>query len=105
VWLPVRLTSDTVEASIAVSKDASEGGMLMSSVDALEVGSKVSLLFTVPGDEPVDHRVEGVITRITPNTDDPHGAWPYRVAVKFDEQVAGLSSLLEEMENELSRPK
>ena len=102
---PVRLGGDTVEASIAVSKDASEGGMLMSAVEALEVGTKVSLTFTVPGDTPVDHRVEGTITRISPNTDDPHGAWPYRVAVKFDMTLPGLADSLAEMETELARPK
>ena len=79
--------------------------MLMSAVEALEVGTKVSLLFTVPGDNPVDHRVDGVITRIAPNTDDPHGAWPFRVAVKFDTTLPGLSEALAEMENELSKPK
>jgi len=105
VWLPIRLSGDTVEASIAVSKDASEGGMLMSAVEALGVGTRVTLIFTVPGDDPVDHRVDGVITRIGPNQDDPHGAWPFRVAVKFDSTLPGLSGALAEMETELTRSK
>jgi hypothetical protein len=105
VWLPIRLSGDTVEASVAVSRDASEGGMLMSAVDALAIGTKVTLTFTVPGEPPVDHQIEGTITRITENADDPHGAWPYRVAVQFDSALPGLSATLAEIEDELSRSK
>lgn len=79
--------------------------MLMSAVEKLEVGARVTVRFTVPGERGEDHTAEGTITRIAPNTDDPHGAWPYRVAVKFDAPLPGLSEALAEIETELSRSK
>ncbi len=34
VWLPVQVSSDTIEAAIGVTKDASRGGLLMAATVA-----------------------------------------------------------------------
>lgn len=108
VWLPVRISGETLEASFAVSRDASEGGLLMSAVEPLEVGARVELQFAVPtmDDRPVEeHHLAATIVRVEPNRDDPDGAFPHRVAVKFDAPVPGLEASLTVIADELARPK
>lgn len=112
VWLPIRVTTDTLEGVIAVSRDASVGGLLMSAPnlgdDALAVGAKIELTFALPpvdGAPPLDQKVTGSIVRLEPNPDDPEGPWPFRVAVRFDAPLAELEGPLSDIASELSKSK
>lgn len=107
MWLPVQLAEGTLEGSLAVSKDASEGGMFLSSTEALDVGAEVLLSFTVLDGEGGSrtHTTPAIIVRVAPNTDDPEGLWPWRVAVRFAAPLAGLESALADMQRELERVK
>lgn len=111
MWLPVQLGGDTLEGSLAVglgvSKDASEGGMFISSSEPLDVGAEVLLSFTVLDGEGGSrtHTTPATIVRVAPNADDPEGLWPWRVAVRFAAPLAGLESALAEMQRELDRAK
>jgi hypothetical protein len=93
---------------IAVSRDASVGGLMISSPEALAVGARVELTLALPPvdeAEPLERKVHGSIVRLEPNADDPHGPWPFRVAVRFDEPLAELESALAGMAEELAKPK
>lgn len=106
VWLPVQLAGDTLEGALAVSKDASEGGMYLSASEPLGIGAAVRVSFTLlEGGEPRTHETTGEITRMERNTDDPHGPWPYRIALRFHQPMPGLSAALEQMQRELERVK
>lgn len=106
VWLPVQLAADTLEASMAVSRDASEGGMFLSASEPLAVGMALQVTFTVlESGVPRTHEARATILRMEPNQDDPHGLWPYRVALRFDTPMPGLAAALAEMQEELERAK
>jgi len=91
VWLPIRLTSDEGEVP-AVSADASEMGALVLAPRALAVGSRVTLSFDIPGNPPTVRTTMGEVVRSESNVEDPHGLWPYRLAVTFDSPVPELDA-------------
>lgn len=105
VWLPVRVEADALEVALAVSRDASEGGLLLSATGAMQVGARVELAFTLPtsGTSGEERRASGTIVRVEPNPDDPEGAWPHRVAVRFDAPIEGLEAALAKMQEDLAR--
>ncbi|MGZ3423207.1 MAG: PilZ domain-containing protein [Polyangiales bacterium] len=114
VWLPIRVSSEGLEGVIAVSHDASVGGLMMSTPalgigdETLEVGARVELMFALPPvDEapPLETKVAGSVVRIEPNADDPEGPWPFRVAVRFDAPLAELEGPLSDIANELGKSK
>jgi len=99
LWFPVQVTSETVTEGMAVSHDTSQTGILINVALPLPVGTAVTLAFRVPPDHPVEHKVKGRVLRLTPNTDDPYGLWPLRMAVEFDEpQITIEASVREEAE-------
>lgn len=106
VWLPVQVSSDTIEAAIGVTKDASRGGLLMAATEPLTVGTEVSLTFTLPddaGNEGSERTVRARIVRMERNADDPHGPWPFRVAVQFLDVVDDLDLVLRQVGERLSQ--
>jgi hypothetical protein len=108
VWLPVQVSGDEIEGAIGVSKNASEGGVLISATGPLDIGARVTLTFTLigtDGKDPTEHAIPGTIVRVDPNVDDPDGAFPFRIAAKFDQPLVGLGNVLAAMEVELLRSK
>ncbi len=99
VWLPIRIRTEAGEA-VAVTYDASDKGVLLLAAVALEVGAELTLTFEVPGhagghpqapgDRPHERTARGRVVRAGPNHEDPHGHWPYRIAVALDEVVEAL---------------
>jgi hypothetical protein len=87
VWIPVKV--DTLREGLAITRDASSGGVLMLTASTLEPGSSVEISLKMP-DDPVPKRVTGRVVRVEDNTDDPHGLWPHMMAVEFDEEVQDL---------------
>lgn len=93
VWFPVQLSSGAIDG-MAVNQNMSAGGMLIALSARLEVDAEVVVRFHVPP-EGLEQVVEGRITRIEQNADDPDGIWPYRVAVAFDSVDEALVPYLE----------
>ncbi len=93
LYFPVQLDAEQLRVRLAVSKDISSKGCLLSTQHHLMPGSRVGVTFRVPG-ETTDRRVEGTIVRVEPNIDDPRGLWPLRVAVEFDQEVPDLEDAL-----------
>ncbi|MBK9000848.1 MAG: PilZ domain-containing protein [Myxococcales bacterium] len=87
VWIPVKV--DALREGIAVTHDASSRGVLMLTASTLDPGASVEVALKLP-DEPVPRRVTGRVVRIEQNEEDPHGLWPHRMAIEFDEVVPEL---------------
>lgn len=91
VWLPVKV--DSLKEGIAVTHNASQGGMLMVTASKLDPGSEVHITLRKPDSQEV-HELAGRVVRVEENSDDPHGLWPHRMAVEFDKPVPELEWLL-----------
>ena len=93
VWFPVQLDAEQLKARVAVSRDVSSRGCLLSTATAITPGSKVSVTFHVPG-ETLARKIDGHVVRVEKNVDDPGGLWPNRVAIEFEEPVPELEQQL-----------
>jgi len=91
VWLPVKV--DSLKEGIAVTHNASQGGVLMVAASTLDPGSEVRITLRTPDSQEV-RELGGRVVRVEENTDDPHGLWPHRLAVEFDQPVPELEWLL-----------
>ncbi len=87
VWIPVKV--DALREGIAVTHDASSRGVLMLTASTLDAGSPVEVALKLP-EEAVPRRVTGRVVRVETNDADPHGLWPHRMAIEFDEEVPEL---------------
>lgn len=93
LWFPVQLESEDAP-KLAVTHNIGAGGMLMALATEIAVGAPVTIKFQLPPDG-TEHTLRGHVLRIEPNTEDPEGAWPHRVAIAFDEVEPELLALLE----------
>lgn len=87
VWIPVKV--DALREGLAITHDASSRGVLMLTASTLNEGAAVEIALKFPN-EPVPRRVTGRVVRVEANEADPHGLWPHRMAVEFDEPVPDL---------------
>ncbi|MFI5305707.1 MAG: PilZ domain-containing protein [Polyangiales bacterium] len=94
IWFPVRVTGSDVDG-IAVNRNISATGMLVGLSTRLEVGAAVELRFSVPAATEPERILRGKVVRIEPNTEDPDGMFPYRMAVAFDDPDPALIPSLE----------
>lgn len=99
IWFPVHVSpaDATAKTIVAVSKDASSTGISISTASKFEVGEKVTVAFRVPPDTGAEQRVDGRIVRFAANAEDPHGLWPFRIAIAFDTPLPDLERLLAEV--------
>lgn len=99
VWFPVELDADALKKRLAVTRNVSSRGLLLSASTNLDEGSKVIVTFRVlPGDAQ-ERSVQGTIIRVEKNTDDPDGLWPLRIAVEFDQPIPEIEAKLKEAES------
>ena len=96
LWFPVNVTTEDAKQTLAVAKDASRSGIGISSPTGLETGSLVQLAFRVPPDGGVEYTVTGIVARHERNPDDPHGMWPFRIGIAFEQALPELEALLAE---------
>lgn len=87
VWIPVKV--DALREGIAVTHDASIRGVLMLTASTLDPGAQVEVALKLP-DQAVPKRVIGRVVRVEDNQEDPHGLWPHRMAIEFEEPVPEL---------------
>jgi hypothetical protein len=78
---------------MAMNHNIGAGGMLMVLGSDLAVGETVTVTFRLPPGQ-VEYQVHGTVLRIEPNTEDPEGSWPMRVAVQFEQVDAALEPLI-----------
>jgi hypothetical protein len=94
LWFPVTLVANGHELW-AICRDASAGGILVSSVLPLEVGTKVVAKFRVAPNAAEERAVRAEIVRNTANKGDLVLAFPYRLALRFAEPITALPDDLE----------
>lgn len=99
VWVPLEVDSEASDKALAVSKNISEGGALMVTGQAPEVGSQVTLRFGAGDDV---RELVGKVVRIEPNDADPRGLWPYRLAIELDESIPDVEQFARELEGRSS---
>ena len=95
LWVPIQMQQADIQV-LAVSKNISESGVLVIAGATLEVGSRVDLTLSVPGED--EHRLTGEIVRVEVNEADPVGLWRHGLAIKFDEAVPELEEAFERLE-------
>jgi len=91
VWIPVKV--DQLREGIAITHDASSRGALILTASKLDPGSPVEISLKLP-ESAVPKRVTGRVVRVEENGNDPHGLWPHRMAVEFDEPLSELEWVL-----------
>jgi hypothetical protein len=101
-WLPVEV--DGRQRSFAVSHDASDGGLLLVSDRALDVGAEIRVSFRLPPTGPVEVKQSATVIRVSRNDEDPDGLWPYKVAIRFAEPVPMLRNYLSKLASPARRP-
>ena len=80
---------------MAMNHNIGAGGMLMVLGTDLAVGEPVRITFRLPPGD-VEHQLQGTVLRIEPNTEDPEGSWPMRVAVQFENVDQALAPMIED---------
>jgi hypothetical protein len=128
IWLALRLEGPDHQPALAVSRDASKAGLLVLSARSYEVGTSVRAIVRIPpegdmegttGHRPKDdgrsipsaevpkassakklgeRTLHATVVRCEPNDDDPEGAWPSRIALRFDEPDDELEAWLRDLE-------
>ena len=94
LWFPVQVEAGG-EIKLAMNQNIGVGGMLVALAADLKVDDVVALTFRLPNGES-DRSVSGRVVRIEPNTEDPEGAWPFKVGIAFDEVAPDLIPFLED---------
>jgi len=93
LWFPVRLAAGE-QPKIAMNHNIGAGGMLVALATHVDVGETVVVTFRLPGGDS-DYNLRGKVLRLEPNSLDPEGGWPHRVAIGFDDIAPELLPYLE----------
>lgn len=93
IWFPVTIHVESSDVW-GICRDASPGGVLVSTVTAIEVGARVSATFRVRPDGP-ERSLGANVVREVANRDELHLAFPHRVALEFDQPADDLLAELE----------
>lgn len=93
IWFPVTLHVERGDVW-GICRDASPGGVLVSTVTAIEVGARVVARFRVSPDGP-EHSLTANVVRELANRDELHLAFPYRIALEFEQPADALLAELE----------
>jgi len=102
IWFPVQVDAADLNGAMAVNHNIGAGGMLIALTAELKVGQRVAVTFRVPPSGEQEQRFEGRIARVEKNPEDPEGAWPFRIAVVFDDVANELVPLLERAVSRIS---
>jgi hypothetical protein len=105
LWFPVTLVLPDGRAIGAICRDASVGGLLVSSPVLVAGGSPVTCSFrlsTAPSEK--EQVTTGRILRCDRNDDDLELVFPYRVAVEFSPPPLDIEETLKRAESKLRPP-
>ena len=95
LWFPVELFTDDQQKHSAICYDVSTTGLLIGSVIKLPVGEEVQVRFRVMPAHANPARVQACVTRVADNVFDRSGAWPYLIAMQFDDPFPEIEPLLQ----------
>jgi hypothetical protein len=90
-WLPVE--APALPGGMAMSHDVSEGGLLLVAKRPVPTDTDLDLVVRVPG-VPTPYPVRARVLRSSPNDADPHGLWPFQIAVAFTAPASELVAAL-----------
>lgn len=94
VFIPVRMDGSrdarVGRVTSGVTRDVSEQGLLVRTRRQFTVGASVTVAGQVDTDSTEVRELPGTVVRVTNNTADPSGLWPYEVAVRLDQPDPGL---------------
>ena len=82
---------------MAVTHDASSAGVMIVAASRLEIGASVDMTFQIPPSGEREVTVRGTVVRVNKNSADPHGMWPYRIAIEFDAPDPELEPVIEQL--------
>ena len=82
--------TDDGQEGTAISFDVSATGLLLAAAGKLDVGTHVTLKFTVTASDE-ERQVTGKVVRVEPHDEAP---WKHRMAIEFDEPHPELEGLL-----------
>lgn len=88
-WFSVRVASSEGHDT-TVAHDVSDSGLLMVSSRPLEPGDSVYLALHVDPANEAPWMIGGTVVRSIPNSADPEGLWPHKVAVAFNDNFPEL---------------
>lgn len=97
IWLAVELSEHGRETALAVSRDASKGGVLVLTGVPFEIGAAVRATLRMPPDGVEERTLAAVVVRSEPNREDPDGLWHHRVALRFEAPDEALEAWLEDL--------
>jgi hypothetical protein len=100
VWFPVTLRAGDAQVG-TICRDASSGGLLVSSPALLDAQLAVTCSFRLSPDATEDVAIAGRILRADPNVDDLGLVFPYRLAIAFDPPRPDIEELLRHAETRL----
>lgn len=93
IWFPVTIEVAPTQVW-GICRDASAGGVLVSSVSAIEIGARVVARFKVTPRGP-ERALAATVVRELANRDELHLAFPHRIALEFE---CPADDLLDELE-------
>ncbi len=96
LWLPARIEGGGAKPHLAVGHDMSQGGSLLVTDTALEVGTIIKVHVRIPPDATEERILEASVLRCGKNPADVDSLWPYQIAVAFVDAVPELDELLRE---------
>lgn len=94
IWFPVTLEVATGQVW-GICRDVSSKGIMISSGVILERSDRVRAIFKIAPDD-VERRASGIVVRTWRNEDELHLAFPFRLAIEFDDAIADLEPRLRE---------
>lgn len=83
-WFPVRFEGHTRGSGTALARNVSPCGILLATRRAIDVGSPLTLRVLIDPEGGASRELVGRVVRMTQNTEDPGGLWPFKMAVEFD---------------------
>jgi hypothetical protein len=91
LWFPVTLTTRDTNAEVwAICRDASAGGIQISSQTPVAVGTKVSARFRISRRDTKERAIDASIVRSETNDGELMLAFPFRLGLRFTSPVPEL---------------
>lgn len=97
IWFPVTIRAGDEEVG-TICRDASSGGLLVSSPIQLKPKTPVDCAFRLSIESHVDVSSAGVVVRVERNEGDMVLAFPYRLAIGFDPARPDIEEMLRHAE-------
>lgn len=95
VWFPIQVDADTRENRLAICHDCSVTGVLLRTPSRFQPGERVKITFRVRKAQHAPVETTGEVVRVNETQTDGFTWWPRLVAIRFDQAIPELESMLE----------